>query len=47
MYYLKRVGMKNMNGTEDYGYKRECLGCEKRSPGHISVVHDTEYYCIF
>ncbi|KRY04526.1 hypothetical protein T01_7805, partial [Trichinella spiralis] len=35
---------KNMNGTEDYGYKRECLGYEKRSPGHISVVHDTEYY---
>ncbi|KRY33662.1 hypothetical protein T01_14103 [Trichinella spiralis] len=29
---------KNMNGTEDYGYKRECLGYEKRSPDTSVVV---------
>ncbi|KRZ90566.1 hypothetical protein T08_16009 [Trichinella sp. T8] len=36
-----------MNGTEDYGYKRECLSYEKRFSGHISVVHYTQYYCTF
>ncbi|KRX83468.1 hypothetical protein T06_1335 [Trichinella sp. T6] len=40
---LTRKGSQ-MNGTEVYGYKRECLSYEKRFPSHISVI--LAWWCV-